>query len=244
MVKEERLISCFVEQYTAFNCIKNSLTETSASPQMKRIQLINLLFLASLVFSLGACKTSSDVVSSNWIQKRKYTKGFYVANKAKTDTHQAEAEAAVKNPEVNSEAKAASEVTLNAPVETIAQIESPSKPVQTEKLSQRQRSTATLKDEQASPAEKATLLNLSPLEGGIATNDIIDITEFIDQSAEKKPIVEVELIIMVVMAIVIPPAAVFVMFGVGKEFLISILLTILFILPGILYALYHVTQNY
>jgi uncharacterized membrane protein YqaE (UPF0057 family) len=44
-------------------------------------------------------------------------------------------------------------------------------------------------------------------------------------------------LLLVIIAILLPPVAVFLKKGAGKELLISIVLTILFYVPGIIYAL-------
>ncbi len=50
-------------------------------------------------------------------------------------------------------------------------------------------------------------------------------------------------IIEIILAILLPPAAVFLHDGIGSTFWISILLTLLFFLPGIIYALLIVTDT-
>lgn len=49
---------------------------------MKNLMTFFKVLLALLVISqvMVSCKTSDDVVSNKWIQKRKYNKGFYVNN--------------------------------------------------------------------------------------------------------------------------------------------------------------------
>lgn len=44
-------------------------------------------------------------------------------------------------------------------------------------------------------------------------------------------------LLMVIIAILLPPVAVFLQKGAGKELLISIVLTIFFFVPGVIYAL-------
>ncbi|TXD48998.1 MULTISPECIES: YqaE/Pmp3 family membrane protein [unclassified Polaribacter] len=45
-------------------------------------------------------------------------------------------------------------------------------------------------------------------------------------------------IITIVLSVLLPPLAVFLQHGIGSKFLISILLTILGFLPGVVHALY------
>lgn len=44
-------------------------------------------------------------------------------------------------------------------------------------------------------------------------------------------------LLMVIISILLPPVAVFLQKGAGKELLISIVLTICFFIPGVIYAL-------
>ncbi|RDV14883.1 YqaE/Pmp3 family membrane protein [Pontibacter diazotrophicus] len=50
-------------------------------------------------------------------------------------------------------------------------------------------------------------------------------------------------IIEIILAILLPPLAVFLHDGIGTSFWISIILTLLFFLPGIIYALLVVTDT-
>lgn len=45
-------------------------------------------------------------------------------------------------------------------------------------------------------------------------------------------------IILVILAILLPPLAVFLMSGLGKDFWINLILTVLFWLPGVVHAIY------
>lgn len=49
-------------------------------------------------------------------------------------------------------------------------------------------------------------------------------------------------IVLIILAIFLPPVAVFLKSGVGKDLIINIILCLLFIVPGILHALWLVTK--
>ncbi|NRB22818.1 YqaE/Pmp3 family membrane protein [Shewanella sp.] len=49
-------------------------------------------------------------------------------------------------------------------------------------------------------------------------------------------------LLLIVIAILLPPVAVFLKSGMGKDLLINIILCILFYIPGILHALWVVTK--
>jgi uncharacterized membrane protein YqaE (UPF0057 family) len=50
-------------------------------------------------------------------------------------------------------------------------------------------------------------------------------------------------ILLIILAIILPPLAVFLKKNVGTELIISIVLSLFFYIPGILYALYIVTKK-
>ena len=54
---------------------------------------------------------------------------------------------------------------------------------------------------------------------------------------------DVELILYLILAILLPPLAVYLLFGLDIKFWISILLTLLFWFPGLVFALYHVLNE-
>ncbi|MFT5234704.1 MAG: uncharacterized membrane protein YqaE (UPF0057 family) [Shewanella sp.] len=49
-------------------------------------------------------------------------------------------------------------------------------------------------------------------------------------------------LLLIVIAILLPPVAVFLKSGVGKDLLINIILCLLFFIPGLLHALWIVTK--
>lgn len=49
-------------------------------------------------------------------------------------------------------------------------------------------------------------------------------------------------LLLIVIAILLPPVAVFLKCGVGKDLLINIILCLLFFIPGLLHALWIVTK--
>ncbi|MDO6619633.1 MULTISPECIES: YqaE/Pmp3 family membrane protein [unclassified Shewanella] len=50
-------------------------------------------------------------------------------------------------------------------------------------------------------------------------------------------------ILLIILAILLPPVAVFLKKGVGKDLLINIILCLLFFLPGVLHAIWVVIQD-
>ncbi|GGI89723.1 YqaE/Pmp3 family membrane protein [Shewanella gelidii] len=50
-------------------------------------------------------------------------------------------------------------------------------------------------------------------------------------------------VLLIILAIIISPVAVFIKEGLGKHFWLNIVLVILFVIPGILHALWLVTRK-
>ncbi|NEN22614.1 YqaE/Pmp3 family membrane protein [Cryomorpha ignava] len=51
------------------------------------------------------------------------------------------------------------------------------------------------------------------------------------------------MVLYIILAIILPPLAVGLLYGIGTEFLISLVLTLLFFLPGVIYALIMVLKK-
>ncbi|MDX2367847.1 MAG: YqaE/Pmp3 family membrane protein [Colwellia sp.] len=50
-------------------------------------------------------------------------------------------------------------------------------------------------------------------------------------------------LIHIILAILLPPVAVFLKSGVGKDLVINIILSLLFFIPGVLHALWLITKD-
>ena len=50
-------------------------------------------------------------------------------------------------------------------------------------------------------------------------------------------------LILIILAILLPPVAVFLKSGAGKDLLINIILTLIFFIPGVLHALWLITKT-
>lgn len=72
---------------------------------------------------------------------------------------------------------------------------------------------------------------------GFAEKMLVRKMERIAEKKQKKDSQRVETIVLVILAILIPPLAVYLAKGLGTEFWISLILTLLFFLPGVIYSL-------
>ncbi len=50
-------------------------------------------------------------------------------------------------------------------------------------------------------------------------------------------------LVLIILAILLPPIAVFLKSGVGKDLLINIILTLIFFIPGALHAIWLITKD-
>lgn len=50
-------------------------------------------------------------------------------------------------------------------------------------------------------------------------------------------------LIHIILAIILPPVAVFLKSGVGKDLLINIILSLIFFIPGVLHAIWLITKD-
>lgn len=201
------------------------------------------LLFSFVIFLVASCATTNDVVSDRWIQKRKYTKGYFVASndKAKTET----------------EVEVEVEVAKNSLAESIDL-----EPREIKKIDTKKSNLPTVLED---TAEEATLAEVPaddfvPIESSQAEKIQVQseahpvvtsrnrIQDGFDASlsfeSELKSADDTEYLLMLILAILLPPLPIFIIFGLETEFWISLILTILLWLPGAIYAIIKVTQYY
>lgn len=201
---------------------------------------------AFLVAFLASCAGSSDVVSERGIQKRKYRKGYFVTktSKAPERVESAENRTQATPPETETSLQAA---TNNA----VAEKTTPAVSSSAGNTHASSSIEAPSADQSAAPdrkwkadqsgqrAAKDTRLKLRPQAySNYQTKAPLELQNS-GQSAD-----DTELLLYVILAVILPPLAVFLLYGMGTEFIISIVLTILLWLPGVIYALIHVLRRY
>lgn len=182
---------------------------------------------------LSSCSISSDVVSDRGIQKRKYRKGYFVVKPdQKPDVETVYLEPVQLDPTVKTietEAKSSSIVTIPPAV------------------------TAVQKPISAEPTERNISKKNESSSTEVGGNEFHKIASILKQhtpafetvKAEKaeKPSNDQELVLFLILAILLPWLAMLLLYGVGKEFLISLLLWLVFLLPGIIYAVIMVMRK-
>ncbi|MBI1265899.1 MAG: YqaE/Pmp3 family membrane protein [Cryomorphaceae bacterium] len=193
------------------------------------------LFVAStfaITLVLSSCGVSSDVVSDRGIQKRKYRKGYFVVKpEQKPDAETTYLEPIEINRTVNAilVERETPEMAAIAPTKTADKKSTSPNP-----LSKDAPTNATLPAKVGATEfhELASMLKKQTL-------------AFETTKAEKseKPMDDQELVLFLILAILLPWLAMILLYGVGKEFLISLLLWFVFLLPGIVYAVIMVLRK-
>lgn len=220
---------------------------------MKKSSLVIMLLCSCLL--LSSCSRLSDIS----ITKRHYRSGYYVdlggSHKQNKTKHRASAT-------VTTEAKT-TEITTTAPV-TATAIPSASDELKENSAVAPEKTiseaspvlvTATIKEKKQSPKKVSDNVYAS-------SQDLSDITMEIQATLLKNSIAvntskenniisssasssgaSVPQWLLIVFAIILPPLAIGLMYGIIDKFWISCLLTLLFWIPGVIYAIYWVTKN-
>lgn len=197
---------------------------------MKRITTLGLL----VVIFATSCQTSSELGSTSLIQKRRYTKGFNLN---------------VKTPALaNNDEKRIEENVQLIEAETISAanfMAYPGNNLKSEKENKSDLAAIELseslmkkdeketKDESEIAVAAPTALNDAyPLTLGNKTGTNLNYSTAASMAASG----EVNLLIIII-TILLPPLGVALVFGLSTEFWISLILTLLFYIPGLIYSL-------
>lgn len=214
---------------------------------MKKIAIVNMLIAFVLV--LGSCSTSNDVVSNRLISKRKFNKGFHINKKSNFKGTNGSQEQEVLAFETEKEKESKSEKNADSQKKIVSP-----------------KTVVTKEQVKSSVAEVSKDLNNSGSEkkgakDNVASNDERAISEVKttenstqkeDSNSKKKPDSKQSkkqdssgsgwsdsmFILAVICAILIPPLGVGIYTNIDwMKVLICFLLTFLFFLPGMIYAL-------
>lgn len=193
--------------------------------------------LVGLALILGSCGSSNNVVSNGLIQKRKYKKGFFF--KSNTDLRVVRENAKEKNSVVvNGENieiydGLSADISLSQDLNTSLALGKESQatkdliPLGMGEVSTQRNLKETNSPQFISNTKTKNEVRTSSLEKIEQTRKIDSNSTYADD----------RLILLVILAILIPPLAVFLARGIGTEFWISLILTLLFYFPGMIYSL-------
>ncbi len=193
--------------------------------------------IVGLALILGSCGSSNNVVSNGLIQKRKYKKGFFF--KSNKDLRVVRENAKEKNSIVVNGENIEIYDGLSADI-------SPSQDLNTSlasgKESQATKDLIPLGMGEVSIQTKLKETNSPQFISNTKTKNEVRTSsrEKIEQRRKidsNSTSADDRLILLVILAILIPPLAVFLARGIGTEFWISLILTLLFYFPGMIYSL-------
>lgn len=193
--------------------------------------------LVGLALILGSCGSSNNVVSNGLIQKRKYKKGFFF--KSNKDLRVVRENAEEKNSIVVNGENIEIYDGLSADISPSQDLNTSlalGKEIQATKdlipLGMGEVSIQTKLKETNSPQFISNTKTKNEVR--TSSREKIEQRRKIDSNSTSA---DDRLILLVILAILIPPLAVFLARGIGTEFWISLILTLLFYFPGMIYSL-------
>lgn len=204
-----------------------------------RKSILSFLSFALIVAIISSCSTSSDLTSSSVIKKRRYLKGYQVDIKGsqKADERSKTATAQLEPLKTKDlEHKQTGELAQASVSNKItdADLKSPSvfeAPIQAEKnVIQKDNAKTNFNPENQRRKRAKNSYSRKMLKNTLATP--------MAQSAS-----DADMVLYIILAIILPPLAVGLLYGIGTEFLISLVLTLLFWIPGVIYALIMVLRK-
>jgi uncharacterized membrane protein YqaE (UPF0057 family) len=217
-------------------------------------QISTFLLTGALALAIAGCSTSQNTVGGGSLQKRKYTKGFYLnKNHSFRSTRGEAAEPTLAEETIRT--KAMEEQVVAQPVATEPAVaeQTQSAPVAAEQTSfvadQNTERTHQQKEvSQKVPAKKKVVTNTKPQKPAVPARPRREReNEYFIPVKDKKmqqhkagqgsTLADEMLLLAIIFAILIPPLGVAIYEGITTRFWISLLLTILFFVPGMIYAL-------
>jgi uncharacterized membrane protein YqaE (UPF0057 family) len=206
---------------------------------MKSNTLFTIFSITALLAQvlLQGCATSNDVISDRGIQKRKYRSGYYVSNRSSKTNNGAR----------TSEAESAQTPAHTALVSTPTPTATDASELVGHQFGSESYGAVFIAPQ---PSVFTTEAQFNRPLNVVQVSDAIQAAAHPAVQAENQntlPAIlaekqnskdDAELLIMIALCILLPPLAVFLLHGISNQFWISVLLTIVFWVPGIIYALY------
>jgi len=201
------------------------------SDKMATIKSLFILILVGLF--LVSCKTNTSLNSNALIQKRRYTKGYHLnvkkVSKEKLKSGQRE---------VQTEAMA----SLDQRIPLIENENPALKSGKTLGLSLSQQSDRADEDhtldKSAKPDERIETSSKQ-------INSQSDLSKMVEMEVKPNaPAAPASKLLIIILTILLPPLGVALVFGLAIQFWISLLLTLLFYIPGLIYSLIVVLAEY
>lgn len=199
-------------------------------------QISALMLLSAFLFS---CSTSNNVVNNGIFQKRKHNKGWHLKSgsnlKSSHDSAKTEKNSSEND---NTSSKEINQNTFTKTAKTIVVSNENIDLALTEEGQVKKNNENSSEKSSSSLPEKSGTSETAEQENSSKKNtDRSKHIEKEEKQSNSQGGGEVSIVLLVILAILLPPVAVYLARGIGTEFWISLILTLLFFLPGIIYAL-------
>ncbi len=209
-----------------------------------RNSTLSILSFALIAVLLGSCNTSSDLTSTSVLKKRRYTKGYQVNIKGNTDKKNNSVTADMESIEAKPVNAMPSDATAQASLSTeITEADLAPSPI----IPTTPQSAKTVKahrEATTSVAKTPTKTNKKSSKRWVSKQYQTNSEALASSSAAAAASGSESLALYVILAILLPPLAVGLLYGLGGEFWISLILTLIFYIPGLIYSLIKVFQKF
>lgn len=201
--------------------------------------LLSIFSIAIIGALISSCSTSSDLASNSPIKKRRYTKGFHVDFK-KMDSPARHESTAELSPAQNGELAKPESHNIGG-IEPIASSKAEISTIV-------ERKNPVVETEASEPIiDEVAQFEFPPAEyesNRQRKKDLKDAFKRYDDLNQPAAASEGSFVLYIILAILIPPLAVGLLYGISTEFWISLVLTLLFWLPGAIYAVIKTLQQF
>lgn len=195
---------------------------------MKIKLMLSLSLIVTLI--LGSCASSNEVTGGGFLQKRKYTNGVYFKNngnlKGTTAKNEDEELDIFKSEERKSKKYITSTTAVSENTNEIEEMFAEETVESTTELEISHVSDAVVKDESTVTVSNTSTDQANTTEARVEEKQIATKNSTKNKSS-KAPAGDVELILLVILALIIPPLAVFIYEGATQRFWIDLILAIL-----------------
>lgn len=192
---------------------------------MKQFKFIAVALLGTLV--LGACSTSNEVAGGGIFQKRKYTGGVYWDRTERVKTTKAEKEEEeydIFSTNEASQNKYVSSTTIYNEDHVVSSSENAAPEITSKKANVIEPTSNSSADEVSNAVSKVEENEQSKKQVNAKQKNSKDLTK---KKNSKAPAGDVNTILLVILAIILPPLAVFIFEGVSTRFWIDLILALI-----------------
>ena len=209
-----------------------------------RNSTLSILSLALITLILGSCSTSSDLTDTSVLKKRRYMKGYQVNIKGinhetKRSSVTTEMESVEAKPINAMKSDNMAQASLSSEITEADMKPNPITPFAkestTSKKAERETKTTPFKT-QIETSKQSSKHQVSKRYRS-NSNLVVPANTAVASGGES-------FLLYIILAIILPPLAVGLLYGIGLEFWISLVLTIIFWVPGMIYALIKVFQRF